>query len=125
MRQKQKTRDRLIEGLLTTPTITEAAERAGCSRQHAHRLLRDADFTRALRAARSQAFSHAMSRLCHLSTRAVSVLESALTGGDVSKTRFLSARAILQLARDAVADDFAARLEEIERELERLNEAVE
>ncbi len=122
MRHAEKTYDRLISALLDSESISQAAEKAKVSRQHLHRLLRDPDFVKALRAARSTAHGHALSRLCQLSSKAVSVLESALSGDDVSKTKFLSARTILELAGEAVAADVEARLDEIEGQLERMTE---
>ena len=63
-----------------------------------------------------------MSRLCQLAGKAVTVLAEALDGKDISKTKFLSARTILELAGQAVAGDIEARLSEIERELEHFAE---
>jgi len=120
MSQREKRREVAIAAILECESITQAAQRAGLSRQHLTRLLRDPDFAKALRAARSEAHGHAMSRLCRLSSKAVTVLESALTGDDVSKTKFLSARTILELAGQAVANDVESRLAEIEEQLTRL-----
>jgi len=117
MRQKEK----VIGALLQCESVSQAAEQAGMSRQHVHRLLRDPDFAKALRRARAEAHNHAMSRLCHLSSKAVSVLESALDGTDIPKTQFLAARAVLDFAGQAVADDVESRLEEIEQQLARMD----
>lgn len=119
MRQLKKTEASVIEALLTNETVTRAAEQAGMSRQHVHRLLRDPDFAKALRRARAEAHNHAMSRLCHLSSKAVSVLESALDGTDIPKTQFLAARAVLDFSGQAIATDFEDRIQEIEQQLER------
>jgi hypothetical protein len=123
MRQ-QKNQERLIAALLESESISLAAEKAGMSRQHVHKLLKDRDFTKALREARSQAHAHAMTRLCQLSSKAVSVLETALCGDDVSKTKFLSARTILELAGRAIETDIEDRLAAIEAELERTANAT-
>jgi len=97
MRHK-KNYDRLISSLLTSESISQAAEKAGMSRQHVHRLMRSPDFRAALRQARSIAHGHAMSRLCELASQAVTVLELTLNGGTVNKTQFLAARAVLELS---------------------------
>lgn len=115
MRPAKKTHEQLIEALLSSETVSAAAEKAGMSRQHLYRLLRDPDFQRALRQARSVVHAHAMSRLCALSSKAVSVLESALNDGGVSKTRFLAAKAVLELASEVVTTDIEVRLTEIEQ----------
>lgn len=122
MRHAEKTYDRLISALLDSESISQAAEKAKVSRQHLHRLLRDPHFQKALRQVRSQVHGHAMSRLCRLSSKAVSVLESALNGDDIPKTKFLAARAVLDYAAEAVAADVESRLAEIEQQLEGMNE---
>ncbi len=120
MRRNKKTTDRLIAALLESESITQAAQKAKVSRQHAHKLLRDPDFAKALREARATAHGHAMSRLCHLSGKAVGVLESALDGADIPKGKFLAARAVLQFAAEAVGADIEQRLAEIEEQIEQL-----
>jgi len=120
MRRKEKTNDRLIAALLEAESVTDAAERAGMSRQHVHKLLRNPVFQRSLREARGQSHAHAMSRLCSLSSKAVSVLADALDGKDVSKTKFLSAKTILELSGRAIETDIEVRLGEIEEQLERM-----
>jgi|GEM_PF-872514 len=122
MSQKEKRRELAIEAILECETLTDAARKAGMSRQHLTRLLRDPDFAKVLRAARSEAHNHSMSRVCRLSGKAVSVLESALNGEDVPKARFLAARAVLDFAGKIIDADLEARLVEVEEQLERMND---
>jgi hypothetical protein len=110
--------------LLESESISLAAEKAGMTRQHVHKLLRDTAFVKALRAARSTAHGHAMSRLCALSSKAVTVLGEALDGKDIPKGRFLAARAVLELAGRAIEIDVEDRLVAIEAELERTANAT-
>ncbi|MBP8911874.1 MAG: AraC family transcriptional regulator [Phycisphaerae bacterium] len=121
MSQKEKRHELAIESLLECETITEAAQRAGMSRQHLTRLLRDPDFKKALGVARSEAHNHSMSRLCRLSSKAVSVLAEALEGKDVPKGRFLAARAVLEFTGKIIDADLESRLAEVEEQLERMN----
>ena len=52
-----------IAALLSSPSITEAAEASGAGRRSLHRWLEDPDFRRALAAAEAEAISSAVRRM--------------------------------------------------------------
>lgn len=110
-----------IAAILSTPTITAAAEVAGVTRQTVHRWLNDTEFQAALRAARAQAFDAMLARLEHGAAEVVEQLHMIAT--DSSKatpaTRVSAARTYLDAAFKAHETlDISARLGRIEEALE-------
>jgi hypothetical protein len=114
MAQKRKV-DRAIEALLTAPSIVAASEQAKIPRRTLTRWLReDESFREALRRRRSELTAHADGRIIALLARAVDCLRDALDGKEVSKDAFLSAKVVLEVAREISADDLAERVGRLE-----------
>lgn len=117
--QPTKKRTEAIEALMRSRSVAQAARRAGVARTTLTRWLADADFQRELRAARGRVYALTMSRLVHLSGKAVDVLAGILVGKTVSKGMFLAACKVLEYVAGVRAEDAQARIDEIESRLER------
>ena len=119
-----KKNDVILEALIESATLTEAAKLAGVARSTLQRRLRDPEFRKQLAEARSVAFSAAMTRLAAHALEAVDVLIEGMRGSDISKTRFLCAKEILTQAQAVRADDVEDRLAEIEQRIGAASEAA-
>lgn len=117
MSQTKKRQSEAIKALLEADSISAAAEQAGVCRRTLYRWLDDPGFQAALREARKRPYVVAMSRLCQLANKAVTVLSRALDGEPVTKNAFLAARAVLEFAGTVRADDLEARLAQIEERI--------
>ena len=124
MKQLKKRQSDAIDALMRAPSISAASEQSGVPRATLHRWLSDPAFLAALRAARRRPFVVAMSRLCQLSNKAVTVLSQALDGEPVTKVAFLAATRILEFAGAVRADDLEARLSEIEARIAEVTSAA-
>ncbi len=79
----------LVEAILTTNTIKEAAESIGVPYSTARNWLYEPETQEQLRLARAQMYTTALSRLQGLSEKAVRVIEAALDRNDVSVAKWL------------------------------------
>lgn len=112
--------ERAIETLITSPTIIEAARKAGVSRRSISRWLReDENFRHEFKAARRQVLEHATARLQRLSCGAVGILEEILRDENASPaSRISGIRALLDFAYRAFElEDIEERLAGVERRL--------
>ena len=99
-------------------TVADAARAAGLSEATAYRRLRDEGFKRQVEEARSEIVGRAVAKLTGASVRAVETLE-ALLDSEMDFARLGAARAILDVGiRMREQHDLAARLDELERQLE-------
>ncbi len=111
--------ERLIEALMTAPTLQAAAQASGLSRSTVTRLLKDEDFQTQLREARERALGYALTRLSHLTAKAVLVIEEAMDETKiVRKGRFLAAKSVLALAIGARQVEIENRVAQLERAME-------
>lgn len=88
---------RSIKALLTTTSVTAAAEAAGIGRSTLHRYLRDPDFVRELRTAEGEALATLSRSLLGLGEAAVKAFQDALDPSTPIATRLRAA----QLVTDA------------------------
>jgi uncharacterized protein YggE len=106
-----------IAALLTMPTITEAATRAGVGERTLFRWLQeDSTFQQAYREARRQAVHQAMTRIQQATSTAVKTLESVMKNTKApSSSRVSAARAVLEMALKGVEiEDLAVRISALE-----------
>lgn len=113
-----------LRALLTHPTMKEAALAAGISEPTLWRYTKDAEFARRLREAQRGAVSHAVLRLQSAAGDAVRTLESVMNDdAAVAGPRITAARTILDMAvRLCRTEELEARIEELERFIERKQE---
>ncbi len=117
--QPTKKRAEAVDALMRSRSVAEASRKAGVTRTTMSRWLQDADFQRELRAARGRVYALTMSRLVHLTGKAVDTLAAILAGKTVSKGKFLAACKVLEYAAGVRAEDAQSRMDEIESKLER------
>jgi uncharacterized protein YggE len=106
-----------IAALLTMPTITEAATRAGVGERTLFRWLQeDSTFQQAYREARRQAVQQAITRIQQATSTAVKTLESVMKNTKApSSSRVSAARAVLEMALKGVEiEDLAVRISALE-----------
>ncbi len=119
LRQKQ-----FVQTLLTSRSAREAARRCGIGEKTAYRWLRLPQVQAALAEAESEALTAAMRRLLALQDGAVDALEDLINQRGLSPfERLRAVQAVFDnLLRLRGAASFEARLAEIERRIERLQE---
>jgi hypothetical protein len=106
----------MINALLTEPTHTAAARKAGVGEATLRRHLRKPAFVSLLRNARRQSIDAAVGRLVASSTAAVQTLERLLTC-EIPSVELRAAATILEMGvRTTTHDELLTRLEEVERE---------
>lgn len=106
---------RAIEALLTTNTISAAAEVAGVSRRTLTAWLADAQFCAFLRSATDDALAATLRRLTAIGAKAVDQLESLLVDGTKEEIRLRAASIVLGRllqVRDRGLEDRIVALEE-------------
>jgi hypothetical protein len=107
-------RRRALLALLSAPTITAAADRAGVSAKTLYRWLDDAAFLSALRTAQRQVFDRALGSLQAATAEAVDTLRTGLAAA-LPPTRIRAAIAVVDLAlRATEAIETEARLQALE-----------
>jgi hypothetical protein len=90
----------VIELLLAGSTVVAAAAKAGISRSTIYHWTRaDLNFRAALQAARERRVQDVNERIHDMGDQAISILHSALTGGDVKPIQLRAALAILKMIR--------------------------
>jgi hypothetical protein len=107
--------------LLQESTITDAAEATGVTRQTLHSWLQRPDFQTAYRAAKRDAYGHAVAKLQKHASRAADVLYELMVSDNETVppgVRLGAARSVLDLAEGGSTSDLAD-------EVSRLKDAVE
>ncbi|QBX07300.1 hypothetical protein JavanS130_0019 [Streptococcus satellite phage Javan130] len=109
-----------MAAMVTSKTITEAAERAGIGRVTAHKYLKDIIFKRAFRRYRSELMQQTTALLQSASIEAVEVLREIALDKSISPyARQQSAQTILNAAYKAhELDDIVEMVEELEARFE-------
>jgi uncharacterized protein YggE len=113
MAELSRKQGEVIAALVTMPTITEAATRAGVGERSLFRWLRaDATFQAAYREARGQAVQQAITRIQQATSTAVKTLESVMKNTKApSSSRVSAARAVLEMALKGVElEDLETRI---------------
>ncbi len=120
-----RVQERAIAALLSEPTHKDAAAKAGIGEATLRRWLALPTFAAAYRAARREVLTQATDKLSHACAGAVETLESVMRDASYPpNARVTAARTILEMAyRAAELDDLAARVEELEGQLELLGAA--
>jgi DNA-binding MurR/RpiR family transcriptional regulator len=113
--KRSRREDVAIAALLTEPTISQAAEKAGVSESTLLRWLADPPFQAGYRAARLQVVEQAVSQLQQTTSEAVTTLRRNLTCG-VPAAEISAAKAVLDFAVKGVElVDLAERIEHLEQ----------
>jgi hypothetical protein len=109
--------DAAIIALLNEPTIQRAAQQAQISERTLYRWMEEPVFSRTYRAARRQAFSHAVTLTQRYASAAVQTLVKVMTDAKANASaKVNAASALLRFGRDALElDDIAARVEQLEQ----------
>jgi hypothetical protein len=109
-----------IIGLLTMPTIDEAAKRAGISGPTLWRWLQEPNFQAEHRKARRRALDQATAQLQQASGAAVKALVEIIEDTKApSSSRVMAARAVLEMGSKALElGELEARVESLERAAE-------
>ena len=110
-----------IVGLLTQPTLDEAAKFAHVSATTLWRWQQDPGFQAEWQKARRQSMGRAMAQLQQASFAAVKTLEEIMEDPEASAgARVLAARTVLEMGlRATEVDDFGNRLSDLERVAEK------
>ena len=88
-----------LTALLTEKTFEQAAEKAGVNRVTLYRWMANLDFKEALLQARAECVNQAISRLQHITAKAVDVMYDILVDQQSpAATRVTAARSVLELA---------------------------
>jgi hypothetical protein len=108
---------RAISGLLSEPSIRQAAKAADVPEKTLFNWLKEPAFDAAYRAARRDSVQQATARLQFATSAAVSVLCQLMTRDTVhASIRLSAAKTILELSFKSIEiDDLAARLEALEQ----------
>ena len=106
-----------IVGLLTQPTLDEAAKHAGVSGPTLWRWMQEPSFQMEYRKARRQAMGQAVAQLQQASSAAVKALREIIQNSDVTASaRVTAARTVLEIGLKAIElEDLESRVEELER----------
>ena len=114
-------REQAIAGLLTQPSIAEAAKTAGLSEATLWRWLKDEQFSKSYREAKRQVVEQAVSRLQQLSGEAANTLGQVMASPFArANTRLAAARVVLEKAMKALEmEDLASRVARLEKLIEK------
>ena len=114
-------RERAILALLSEPSITKAAARAGVAEQTLRRwLTEDAAFQAAYEAARHATFQAALSRIPALTGKAVTTLDDLLGSANPPAVRLGAARTVAEIGmHQHDAETILRKLDEIETRQQR------
>jgi len=112
--------ERAIAALLTSPTTTAAAEKAGVARSTLNRWLGDPTFKRAYRQARRELYDSVLAKLPALAGDAVEQLRTILTSPKtVTRDRLTAIRLVLENASQAQVVDMTELYQRLEETLQR------
>ena len=112
--------ERAIVALLSTPTVADAAERAGVGSRTLERWLSEDDtFVEAFRATRTRVMENAVAQLQDAASEAVETLKRNLSPPAPPSAQIRSAIAVLEFATKGVEQfDLVQRLDRLYRERE-------
>lgn len=109
--------EQAIYALLVEPTLAKAAEKVGVNERTLYRWLDDPKFNAAFRAARRDAFAHAIALTHRYAPMAVQALAKIMTDPSCpASARVSAANGILNFARESIElDDLAERVKALEQ----------
>ena len=115
-----------VVAVLTCSSLEAAAAQAGVSESTLRRWLKTPDFSTALRAAQREIYQQSMTQLVRVTGKAVAALEQILDDVEAPPAvKVSAAKAVLDLAMKAAAEDLEARVEALERGAEDELEVIE
>ena len=121
---KTSNKEKVIDALLSTSTISEAANQAGVGETTVYRYLRDETFKNEYRNARRDVVENTVGQLQGATAQAVETLTKNLTCGNPS-AEIRAAQIILETSYKGIEIiDLQMRLEILEAEQEKLDSAV-
>ncbi len=109
--------EQALVALLNQPTVAQAAAASGVSERTLHRWLAEPAFARVYRAARREAFSHAVSMAQRYTPLAVQTLAKTMTDtSSPHSSRVSAASNLLKFGRESIElDDLVGRVEALEQ----------
>jgi hypothetical protein len=112
---KQK---KLIQALLASKSVADAAEQIGMCERTVRRWMQQAEFRAAYEAAATELFNRIVGRITQVASRAVDVLDTTMLDARTSAgTRVRAALGLLRLCTDLRIGDVLARMDELERSI--------
>jgi AcrR family transcriptional regulator len=121
---KTNNKEKVIDALLSTSTITDAAKQAGVAEATIYRYLRDETFKNEYRNARRDVVENTIGQLQGATAQAVETLTKNLDCGNPS-AEIRAAQIILETSYKGIElIDLQMRVELLEADQERLNSAV-
>lgn len=119
-------KDQAIVALLTEPTITTAAEKAGITPRTLYKWLQTSEFKSAYMQAKREAVSVAITRLQQAAMEAVDTLRMVMNDvNSPASVRVSAARTILEMSIKAMEmEDLEVRIEELERLITNKKEVI-
>jgi AcrR family transcriptional regulator len=121
---KETNRDKALVALIESPSIVEAANRCGLSKETLYRYLKDADFVKDYRAARRQTVETAIAQMQSAASESVRRLREL----QYSENDAVAARCAQIIYESSVkgmeTTDILERLEILENEFEKQSEAT-
>ena len=114
--RRTRTEGQFLAALLSSPTMAEAARRAGVSERSAARWMSDPEFKERLKAAQDEIVGHSLSRLKISISESLDVLRGIMNdGGEPTGARVTAARVVLDNAIKAIETvDIIQRIEALE-----------
>jgi hypothetical protein len=118
---------RAIVALINKRSIAEAAEQCGIEPRTIHKYLRNPLFRAAYRECRAEALHQAIGALTSSVKSAVDTIHSVMTDADnLPRDRLSAAKMVLEYSiRGVESDTLAARVEQLERTLQQLEESTD
>lgn len=118
---KETNKEKALVALVESPSIADAAEKCGLSKETLFRYLKDKDFVRNYRQARRSVMESGIAEMQHATSEAVQTLKRNLTCGNPF-AEVSAARAILDNAlKGSEILDLSERLEALENAVSKEN----
>jgi len=114
--------EKVIMSLLTEPTYSQAAKKAGVGETTLYRWLDDETFNRAFKNARRKSFSQSISHLQQATALAVETLKDVMEDKESpASSRVTAAKAVIEMAYKAYeVEDLAYQIEQMQQYIEKL-----
>ena len=115
-------KSKALQSLLTTPSISEAAEKAGISERTLYRYMKDPSFNAYLRDAQVDVIKHTTMQLILLQEKALNVMNELLDASEIAPSlRLRTASYILNLSLTYQERTNDAKLKELEEMVQKLD----
>ncbi|MFJ5625578.1 phBC6A51 family helix-turn-helix protein [Peribacillus loiseleuriae] len=118
--------EKVIMALLTEPTHSQAAKKAGVGETTLYRWLDDEEFNKAFKDARRKAFSQSISHLQQATASAVETLKDVMENEESpASSRVSAAKTVLEMAFKAYEmEDLVAQIDEMQQYIEEVKVAA-